>query len=82
MTDRQKERNCQSNRQTKRVKPKRLREKENKILPTANFERNELRERDGVGWEGVEGERKKNELVTTKWLILRQGREKDREKYD
>ena len=41
----------------------------------SNSERNELRKRDGVGWEGAEGE-KKNELVTTKWLILRQRREK------
>ena len=57
VTDRQ--RNCQSKRQTKRVKLKWLREKENKILPTANSDRSELRKREGVEGRGVEGERKK-----------------------
>ena len=69
-SDRQTERNCQSNRQTKRVKLKRLRVKENKILPTVNSDRIELRKRDGVGREGVERVRKRNAHVTTKWLIF------------
>ena len=58
-SDRQTERNCQSNRQTKRVKLKRLHEKENKILPTVNSERSELRKRGGVEGKGEEGEKKK-----------------------
>ena len=47
VTDRQ--RNCQSKRQTKRVKSEWPREKENKILPTVNSDRSELRKREGGG---------------------------------
>ena len=48
VTDRQ--RNCQSKRQTKRVKSEWLREKENKILPTAIL--NEMSWEKGMGWGG------------------------------
>ena len=65
-SDRQTQGNCQSNRQTKRVKLKWLREKENKILPTVNSDRIELRKRDGVGREGVEREWEKE---TRTWLL-------------
>ena len=58
-SDRQTERNCQSNRQTKRVKLKRLREKENKILPTVNSDRSELRKREGGGMGRGRGREKK-----------------------
>ena len=56
-SDRQTERNCQSKRQTKRVKSEWLREKENKILPTVNSDQSELRKRGGVEGKGVEGEK-------------------------
>ena len=63
VTDRQ--RNCQSKRPTKRVKSERLREKENKILPTVNSDRSELRKREGGGMGRGRGREKKMRT----WLL-------------